>query len=40
LVEENQEFETEIAFGFISDAPIFTFFKDFNRVLQRNFIDI
>jgi hypothetical protein len=35
LTIENELYETEVAFGFISEVPIPTFFRDLNRVIQR-----
>jgi hypothetical protein len=29
-------YETEIAYGFITTVPFPTFFKDLNRIVQRN----
>jgi len=33
-----QSFETELAYGFISNVPFPNFFKDLNRIVQRTFV--
>jgi len=32
-------FETELAYGFISNVPFPNFFKDLNRIVQRKLYD-
>jgi hypothetical protein len=37
---ENQFYETELAYGFLSHVPFPNFFKDLNRIVQRNSVVI